>query len=280
MSESDGEASDLRWWPDDGPAVGDRVTVGTVSHNTRELLAFLLWSVHRHIAPHVVQVVVVDNDSTDGSRELVSACAEAGLCDLIANPVNRYHGPGLNQVASHVAAQRSRGEEVGWLWLLDSDCVIARSDAVTAALAGARRTDALLVGEPRWDPWHREQRLSTFSLLFDPGGVWRPPTSAFLEDGDPARAFELSCRQQGLPIAEFPFAAGGYVIHRGRGTLANVKERGDVANRYHDWADGHHEAHYEEVLDAEARHRELWSEFAGTVGEITPERFVAALESG
>ena len=282
MSEGEGgapsaETPDLRWWPDDCSAAGDGVTIGTVSYNTRDLVAFLLWSIYRHVEPEVLQVVVVDNGSTDGSRELLRACAEAGLCNLIANPVNHYHGPGLNQVASYVAAQRSRGQEVGWLWLLDSDCVIARPDAVKEALAHARQTNALLIGEPRWDPWHDEERLSTFSLLFDPAAVWRPPTRAFSDDGDPARAFELSCRQHRLSIAEFPFAVGGYVIHRGRGTLANVKERAEVTNRFHTWADSHHEAHFEGVSDADARYRSLWSEFVLTVGKITPKRLVDAL---
>lgn len=279
MSTDGGTAdkSEMRWWPDDCRAAADRVTIGTVNFNTRDLVAFLLWSIYRYVRPEVASMVVVDNGSTDGSLELLSACAEAGLCDLIANRVNRYHGPALNQVTSYLGQRRVDGEEVGWLWLLDSDCVIARADTIADVLAHARRTKALLVGEPRWDPWHDEERLATFSLLFDPAGVWRPPTPGFLDDGDPARAFELSCREQGLPIAPFPFTAAGHVIHRGRGTLANVRERADVSNRFYGWADDHHEAHYEGVSDAAGRYRSLWSEFVHAVGAVTPERLVAAL---
>lgn len=282
MSQGDGtgpdaEAAEPRWWPDECRASGSGVTIGTVSYNTCDLVAFLLWSIYRHVRREVLHVVVVDNSSTDGSQELLAACAEAGLCDLIANSVNRYHGPGLNQVVSYLAERQNLGDGVGWLWLLDSDCVIARADAITGAISHARRTDAVLVGEPRWDPWHDEMRLGTFSLMFDPSGVWRPPTSAFVDDGDPARGFELSCRRQDLSIAEFPFTVDGYVIHRGRGTLANVRQRAEVSNRFHGWAAEHHEAHYEGVMDAGARYRTLWSEFIETVGKISPKRLVDAL---
>lgn len=283
MSQGDGTGpgaeatTEPRWWLGECPASGHGVTIGTVSYNTCDLVAFLLWSIHRHVKREVLRVVVVDNASTDGSQELLAACAEAGLCDLIANPVNRYHGPGLNQIASYLADRRSLGEGVGWLWLLDSDCVIARADAITAAISHARRRDAVLLGEPRWDPWHNEKRLCTFSLMFNPAAVWRPPTSAFVDDGDPARAFELSCRRQELTIAEFPFTTEGHVIHRGRGTLANVRDRGEVSNRFYGWSDDHHEAHYEGVMGAGARYRTLWSEFVETVGELSPRRLVDAL---
>jgi glycosyltransferase involved in cell wall biosynthesis len=37
--------------------------------------------------------VVVDNGSTDGSRELLNALHAAGLIHLIRNRNKRYHGP-------------------------------------------------------------------------------------------------------------------------------------------------------------------------------------------
>jgi hypothetical protein len=155
--------------------------------------------------------------------------------------------------------------------------VIGRHDVVTAALSAAHRSGAALVGESRWDEWHDEERLATFSLLFDPARVWRPPTQPFVEDGDPARAFELSCRERpDLEVATFPFSVDGYVIHRGRGTLAHVQDQSETSNRYHAWALDHHEPHFELAQDAERRYQALRSEFVDVVGdELATDRFLA-----
>lgn len=73
------------------------VAVVTVNYNTRGLVALLLWSIYRTLGGQVRSVIVVDNGSSDGSRSLLEGCRDAGLCELIANDANRYHGPALNQ---------------------------------------------------------------------------------------------------------------------------------------------------------------------------------------
>jgi len=55
----------------------------------------LLWSLYRFLGPELRSVVFVDNGSSDGSSEILQACARAGLCELILNSTNRYHGPGM-----------------------------------------------------------------------------------------------------------------------------------------------------------------------------------------
>src|SRR5579862_2898126 len=101
-----------------------RLAVVTVSFNTMELTALLLWSLYRVLEANDVEIVVVDNGSTDGSRELLTSVAEARRCDLIVSPSNIGHGPGLNVGLRAPAAQRAQ-----WVWVLDSDCVVARPDA-------------------------------------------------------------------------------------------------------------------------------------------------------
>ena len=88
-----------RNWPAAGaPEQGhDRVSIVTVNYNTAENVAHLLFSIFRILGrDRIVEVVVVDNASTDGSVELLQAMHGAGLIQLIANAKQRYHGPALN----------------------------------------------------------------------------------------------------------------------------------------------------------------------------------------
>jgi hypothetical protein len=121
------------------PTAAGRPGIVVVSYNTRRLTAQLLYSLYRTLQPPAFHLVVVDNGSTDGSAELLSAAAEAGLCDLIRNPENRYHGPGLNQGMSRLVELRDRGAvPITAVWLLDSDCVVLRPDALSAPRGHAR----------------------------------------------------------------------------------------------------------------------------------------------
>jgi glycosyltransferase involved in cell wall biosynthesis len=273
--------STIRWWPSKSRVDSTNVSIATVSYNTIDLVALLLWSIHRFVGSKVARLVVVDNGSTDGSRELLRGCHDAGLCDLIANDENRYHGPALNQAVSFLADAADRGSDVGaWLWLLDSDCVIAREDVIDALIGRALTQDAVLLGERRWDSWHNEARLATFSLFFDPWRVWQPPTEPFREDGDPARAFEHSCREQGFTVAEFPFSLDGFVIHRGRGTLAGIADREENSNRYHCWAADHREAHYELVAGAAERYDALRRELLRCIPHLDGDTFINSIADG
>jgi hypothetical protein len=60
--------------------------------------------------------VVVDNASTDGYAELFTALADSGLCEVIANREQRYHGPALTQAMDHMSATQSGDRRVGPCW--------------------------------------------------------------------------------------------------------------------------------------------------------------------
>ena len=81
-------------WPD-RPVTPGRVAVVTVSYNTRELTALLLWSLRRILEWESLEIVVVDNGSKDGSAELLAKIDAAGGCRLIPNASNIMHGPAL-----------------------------------------------------------------------------------------------------------------------------------------------------------------------------------------
>lgn len=261
-------------WPD-GPAVPGRVAVVTVSYNTRELTALLLWSLRRILRWESLEIVVVDNGSADGSAQLLARIEAAGGCRLIANTGNAMHGPALNQAMSFLA---SRGTELPrWVWVLDSDVVISRPDALAKAVGRAEETGAAITGESWWDPWDERYSFLAYSLLIDPVRVWRDGIEPFAGGGDPAGDLLTSADAQGETLAEFSFVRDRYLIHRGRSSLFTVWESGDTAHPSYDWALDHHEPHFALVEGAAARHDELMRAFRAEVGPLGDRAAVEAL---
>ncbi len=199
----------------------------------------------------------------------------------------RHHGLGLSQAVSHLAqaqptqiqAQPQTGSRP-WLWLLDSDCLVARPDAATAAVAAAVAQNAALVGEAFWNQWNNRNQFAGFSLLLDPVRVWRAEIGPIPDGGDPVGDFEQSCVEKGVPSVSFPFTREGYLIHRGRSTLAAVRERGETATPLYEWAQTHYEAHFQEAPNAEARYAELTEEFEQQVPELTADALIQACGRG
>ena len=261
-------------WPDD-PVTPDRVAVITVSYNTRELTALLLWSLRQILAWESLEIVVVDNGSTDGSAELLAKIATAGGCRLIPNAGNLMHGPALTQAMSFLAARRT--DLPRWAWVLDSDVVISRPDALGRAVRQAEEADAAIVGESWWDDEHEMNRFLAYSLLIDPVRVWRAGIEPFVDGGDPAFGLLQSAKAQGETLSEFPFAKGGYVIHRGRSSLFTVWKSDDTTHPDHWWARDHHEPHFALVEGAAARHDDLLRAFRADVGPLDDPKAVAAL---
>ena len=249
-------------WPSTNPSIEPSgVVVVTVNYNTKLLVSMLLWSLYRFLGSELRSVVAVDNGSSDGSTEILQGCAQAGLCELILNATNRYHGPAINQALSHCSSRfpGTHGRRP-WIWLLDSDCVVARPDAATAAISAATAAGAALLGEAAWNKWHADIRLCGYSLLIDPARAWRPEIGPFVEGGDPVGDFEQSCRRLRVPIGTFPFTADGFIVHLGRGTLAGVYERRETSNAFFDWAADHHEPHFQQVPEAQAKYSALFEE--------------------
>lgn len=266
-------AGDVVWWPRGREADRERVAVVTVSYNTRELTALLLWSLRTIVDWPDLEIVVVDNGSRDGSAELLADAARAGLCVVLANDVNRQHGPGLNQGISWLASRQ--GPLPAWLWLVDSDIVAARPDALSAAVAVGRGEGAALIGEPQGTPWPVADRFGLYSLLMDPAVVWHERTGPFIDDGEPGSELLTSAVRLGIPMAAFPYTAAGHVIHRGRGSLASVYAAGDSAHPHYWWAIDHHEPHFAGVPGADRRYAALLRRFRDETGPLTAATLVA-----
>jgi glycosyltransferase involved in cell wall biosynthesis len=261
-------------WPD-RPVTPGRVAVVTVSYNTCELTALLLWSLRRILRWKSLELVVVDNGSKDGSAELLAKIDAVGGCKLIRNATNAMHGPALNQAMSFLAA--SDCELPQWAWVLDSDVVINRADALEQAVSRAEETDAAIIGETWWDPWEEMDRFLAYSLLIDPVRVWRDGIDPFADGGDPAFDLLQSAEAQGETLSEFPFVRDRYVIHRGRSSLSAVWESGDTAHPSYDWARDHHDPHFGLVEGAAAVHHQLMRAFRAEVGPLDDQKAIAAL---
>lgn len=98
----------------DGPKVD--VTVIIVNYNTKELLRPCIDALRQGAGGHRLQIVIVDNDSRDGSADLLRA--EYAECELLFNTSNVGFGRANNQ-----AAARSRGR---YVLLLNTDAFVAR----------------------------------------------------------------------------------------------------------------------------------------------------------
>jgi GT2 family glycosyltransferase len=170
--------------------------IGVANYNTSRLIAQLVFSLYRLLGrDQFSELVIVDNGSSDGSRELLGALHRAELIHLIQNRAQHYHGPALTQGVSWLARAPAA---VGYVWVLDSDVIVLRPDTVRDALAAARRAGAAAVGQKLGDPasnrllQHNREMLDPSSLMFDPRRVWRDPIPPFLEDGAPATALQVA----------------------------------------------------------------------------------------
>lgn len=241
-----------RNWPAAGAETG--VSVVTVNWNTPDLLAGLIFSLCRILGrEQLSRIVVVDNRSTDASRELVGMLADAGLVNAVWNQRQRYHGPGLNDGVEFLRRRQEHASEprdhTRFIWALDTDAAVLRADALADALAAMARADAALCGEYQTAEM-QEGYAHVSSLLFEPARIWRRGFSPFEEHGIPALALQRSMIRWGVPRLDFPFRRAGYVVHLGHGTLRAVADADARDNRYFNWAREHRDPHFGDTRGA------------------------------
>jgi N-acetylglucosaminyl-diphospho-decaprenol L-rhamnosyltransferase len=115
-----------------------RIAVAVVSWNTRELLSRCLDSLADDAAAGRADVWVVDNGSTDGSRELVAE--RYRWTTLVTPPENLGYGPAVNLVA-----QRT---DTPWLVAANADVWLER-DALARLRTCAASDDRVAMVGPR-----------------------------------------------------------------------------------------------------------------------------------
>jgi hypothetical protein len=276
-------------WPRTPDHIGGsrpRLGIVAVNFNTARLISQLLFSLYRILGRSEFSiVVVVDNGSTDGSREILESLAAAQLIHVVANAEQQYHGPALNQGISWLANRQESAhpaDQIQYVWTLDSDVVVLRRDTARDALGAFQGTGAAAVGQIQDNPvTKRAMRnnpamLSPFSLVLDPVQIWQPSIPPFLEDGAPASGMQVAADADGLRLVSFPFVERGYLIHLGRGTLRSIAESRDMTNRYYKWAADHNEPYYMGQEGAPSMYQRFCEVFDEEVGDLTPERVTAA----
>lgn len=132
------------------------VSILVVSYNTRELTLECLRSVFAHTRTDF-ELIVVDNDSQDGSADAIEAEFGARV-RLMRSAENLGFAGGNN-----LAARQARGE---FVLLLNPDTEL-RSPAIDALVAYARQ-------EPRAGLWGGRTTFADGSL--NPGSCWSRPT--------------------------------------------------------------------------------------------------------
>ncbi len=252
-----------------------------VNYNTKELITQLIWSIYRNVGSlGFAKLVIVDNHSTDGSIEILRCLENVGLIKLIENSQNIYHGPALNQALDFLAVKQKNKnyQEINAIWILDSDCVVLRPDALENATQVMTESKAAIIGQPVYDKWSKGS-FGLHSLLIDPWQVWRNSIIPFEEHGEPSKHLQESCNEQGLILTPFDFIKNRYIIHLGRGTLAEIKKNKDENNRYFGWARDHFQPHYAGEEGIEDIYNKLKAAFYKDVPYFEPLTIVNAIKN-
>jgi glycosyl transferase family 2 len=256
------------------------VAIVSVNYNTAAHIAHLVFSLYRILGRNqFCRLVIVDNASTDHSPELLAGLRDAGLAEVIFNSRQRYHGPALNQAMDYLAAStraaESQQDVVDAVWILDSDSLVLRPDAVSAPLEVLRSSAAGIVGELQYLELPSGYAHPS-SILLNPERVWQRRVHVFEEDGSPARQLHLSLKRFGIGIQDFPYRSANYVLHLGRATLGAILERGDQTNRYFEWAAQNGEHDYHGNPDGHLIHERFLSLFNAEVRDESVQALVYA----
>jgi len=258
-----------RAWPArDAAWLSSSVRIGVViaSFNTRAVLAYSLFCLFRILRdPRIARIVVVDNNSSDGTGELLQGLHAAGLVDALLNRRQCYHGPALNQGIEYLRRLHQQAgassPPIDLIWVLDSDALVLRSDVLDNVLPAMLSSSACLAGE--YLPDYLVEGISGYahpcSLVFDPARVWQPGIAAFDRGGAPGMAMQQCLVRRGLGRLNFRFMSDAFVLHLGATTLRSIRDAGVRGNAFYEWAETHFQPHYHGNPNGDLRLSEIIS---------------------
>ena len=219
-----------------------RIAVVTVNYNTAPLLARLVFSLRRITDDNVEigPIVVVDNNSTDGSVEFLKKMDEAGAITAVLNRRQKYHGPGLNQGMELLLQNARSGKpgftDIDYVFVVDSDVFICRGEVFSDAIKAMHAVRSPMAGEFEPNEYIAGGYSHVSSLLFDPVLLWRRGFHPFEEHGVPALEFQRTVIKNRQTRLDFPFRTHLYLIHLWSGTLKAICSANEKDNKYFDWA--------------------------------------------
>jgi len=237
--------------PFDGAA---RVSVVTVSFNTLRLTKLMLLTLADcwlHAQPR--KLVVVDNGSTDGSREFLRRLSVSSpILHVIENRGQSSHAHGLRCGIRHIESierEISVTQRTNVFLIVDSDVIFLSSDLFPRIIEVLIRQDAALVGQLQYDVGEPYAHPCCMLLRRDCYGDKR--VLPFVNHGAPALWLQRSMRKAGMKIVDFPVLEESFIVHRGRGTIDAIPSHA----RFHSCATApYHGAHYHGNANGE----QLW----------------------
>jgi len=244
-----------------------KVLIAIVNYNTSELLAHLLFSLFCIVGRGPLRscdILVIDNNSTDGSRPIIKTLKQQKLIRALFNDKQMYHAPALNQ-----ALEIAIHEKYDILWTIDSDVVILRTRIIRDAINSFEGRQADIMAQFNNA---NEAHVSCMMLRISTAKRLR---ACFAHGGNPSRYLEKQYRHSGAKILNFPFRQGYYILHAGCGTRKVIKEMGDTSNAWFgDVADCSPWYHGDPL--APVIHDDFKQLFKEKVPEITPQALYEA----
>lgn len=192
--------------------IASRVSAAVVNFQTPDLIETAVRTFHGHYPD--VKLLVVDNGSQDGSRELIQRLARdlgLGITPLLLES-NQYHGPAMD------VAIRSLDTE--FIYLFDSDTETHKGGFLEEMVSACGPADMYGAGKIV----HVNRRgfaaregvpvlSSAYMLIKRPLYLELPP---FVHHGLPALENFRAAASRGYRVAPFPIDQ--YIKHLGRGT--------------------------------------------------------------
>mgnify|MGYP002640186401 CR=1 FL=1 len=258
----------------------DNVAVVIVNYNTKELLTLLLFSIYKNLGiEQIAKIVIVDNNSNDGSVELLRTLDSKGIVHLISNKSQKYHGPALNQGIEYLNKNKNFfAKPFRYIWILDSDVIILKNNVIHEAVRFMKKTNASVIGQFQFNT-SEEGDPHVSSILIDPVKVWNRQIHPFTENGMPTILFYKDIRKHELKIIDFPFRSENYIIHLGEGTLMQIFNNNNSENKQYKWASLHHKHHYGGNKFGESLLNEVYQLFIAETVELTDSNVINTLES-
>lgn len=199
-----------------------RVSLVTVSFNTLDHVKLMLLTLADTLGKQdLKRIVIVDNGSTDGSREFLARLGAPVA--VVHNDGRSTHARGLRVGISYIERKEKEvaaDQRTNVYLIVDPDIIFLREDWFEA-MTNRILAEVAIVGELQYDvgePYAHPSCLMLRRDCYQDSAIW-----PFVDHGAPALWLQQSLRKAGYAIFDFPVRSENYVLHVGRGSIAGIK---------------------------------------------------------